>query len=478
MAVALALAGVANATMRPRPSHGGGRIGVRSERAVATTSRRVSSSAWYCPGPLPFGGGKEASSIAVANVGDQAAHGRLVVTTSAGSRSVASITVAAHAQAVFGLPRHGPSAHAAATILVDSAGVGVEELIHGGSGPMSAPCSVTTGRDEYLAVGSTRGKADVHLAVYNPGATPAVVGVSFATTTGGASPPAFQGVDVAPGHVTLLDVARQVASRQAVATIVHATGGHVVVGAVVRSSVDHRVLTSLVGASPWPARHWDLPAAPLGKGARQSFSVLNPTDRSAHVVVHLAGPGGGEVSEAIPPGAVVAVGPSATRSAAATGATLASTGAPVVVARELALGSRLTGRASKGSSRPAPGDLPGLPVGFSAAAGTTGPHRRWLLPGGEADRHVDEVVTVTNPGSEAARVEVLDLADQTAGTKTGPFTVPPGGSVAVPAKALGVEGGNLSLVVEASSPVVAGQLLYAAGHDKVGLAAGAGIPVN
>ena len=41
-------------------------------------------------------------------------------------------------------------------MLVDSAAVGVEELVHGATGPMVAPCADQTARHQELPVGSTQ----------------------------------------------------------------------------------------------------------------------------------------------------------------------------------------------------------------------------------------------------------------------------------------------------------------------------------
>lgn len=471
--VALVLAGVADTTMRARPGvRDGGRFaGGLPEQAMALTSRHVSSSAWYCAGPLPVGPTKEASSIAVANLGSHRARGQLVVSAKDGRRRAAPIVVAPHAEAVYGLPRTGAHAGAAATVLVDSASVGVEEVIHGPYGPLASPCSITTGKNQYLAVGSTKGADNVALAVYDPGATPAVVSVTFATTTGGAAPPAFQGIDVAPGHVVVLDVGHEVPSRLAVAAIVHATGGRVVAGAVVRSVVDHSLLGSLITASAWDSHRWELPAAPLGAAARQGFSVLNPTSRTARVVLHLIGSSAGKITEVVPPGAVVDVGPAVLGSLATTAATLSSRGAPVVVARELAL--------SATGPEPHPlHHLPALPKGFAAASGTTAPFRRWLLPGGESDARVGEVVTVANPNHTPAVVELRNLSGAPVASGRTRYRLAPGASTVFSLSSLPGVSGRVPVVVSSTSPVVAGEVLYAKGHQGLGLTAAPAIPVG
>lgn len=478
VAALLALAGVANATMRARPAPvGSGHVaGTTAEQALALLSRPVSSSAWYCPGPLPVGKGTEASSIAVANLGDRAARGRLVITSSRGDRRTTAIAVGAHAQAVYGLPRTWQPANAAVTVLVDTASVGVEELVHGPTGPMAAECAVTTGHTQYLAEGSTRGAANVSLAVYDPGATPAVASVSFATSGGGVTPPAFQGITVNPGGVVVLDVGHEVPGQLAVAATVQSTGGRVVAGAVVNAVVGHRLLGSLAAADPMASNHWELPAAPLGATARQGFSILDPTGQPARVTVRLAGSAlgatGSEITEVVPAGAVVDVAPAAMAGRSSTGATISSSGAPVVVGRELAVAG---GPAGTGHARGAAFALPGLPTGFAAAGGTTAPYRRWLLAGGESDAHVAEVVTITNPGGVAATAQLTTLA----GRPLCPgIAVAPGTSRVVTVRPLLGLRGPVPLELTATRPVVAGELLYGRGRRGLGLAAWPGIPIS
>lgn len=503
--VALVLAGVANATMRARPA-------VRpapdrpSEPSMVLASSNASSSAWYCAGPLPVGAGHEASSIAVANVGPRPVRGELVVASSAGSQKTTPIVVGAHAQAVYGLTRQGGRSVAAATVLVNSASVGVEELVHGPSGPMAAPCSIRAGREAYLAAGSTTGADNVALAVYDPGATPAVVSVTFATTTGPSSPPVFQGVSVRPGGLVVLDVGHEVASRLAVATLVHSTGGRVVVGAFVQSITGRSLLGSLLGATPKGATRWELPAAPLGGGVRQSFSVLNPTSRPARIEIRLSGsPGAGTVSDVVPPNGVVSLAPLASSPLSTAAATLTSRGTPVVVALALALtgaaapppalhrirqaavvaavvgGKRVHRRQVVLATVPVDPPLvrlPSLPAGFSVAAGATSAYRRWLLAGGESDAHVAEVVTVSNPGSESASLHLLDLSGKPVTPAGTALTVPPGSTKVITVGALSTLRGDVPLMISSTQPVVAGEMLYSTGPHPLGLTAATGIPVR
>ncbi len=493
--VLLGLAGVANATMRARPTPPGrsrATTAAGAERSMTVASSSVASTAWYCAGPLPVGRGPQASSIAVANVGDRPARGQLILTSTRGQRRTTAITVGAHADAVYGLPRTGAGANAAVTVLVDTATVGVQEIVHGGTGPMAARCAVATGHTSYLAEGSTRGAANVALAIYDPGATPAVASVTFATSGGGVTPPAFQGIDVAPGGLVVLDVGHEVPSQLAVASTVVSTGGGVVVGAVIDAVVDHHLLTSLAGGSPAAARRWQLAAAPLSTSAGQGFSVLDPTSRPARIKISLAGTSprmaAGELTTEVPAGAVVDVAPAALPGRSSAGATVTATGAPVVVGRELATvaappsggatdrpGSHPTIHAVHQRRLPALLALPLLPTGFAAGSGTTAAYRRWLLVGGEVDARVGDVVSLTDPGRRPAVVRLTTLT----GTLVAPeLTVAPGTSRVVTVRVPTGATGNLTLLATATRSVVAGELLYGTGATGLGVTTWTGIPIG
>ena len=96
------------------------------------------------------------------------------------------------------------------TAILNQAGVGVSEVVHGALGVTSAPCVTHAGPNAYIAVGSTKDPANVTLALYDPGSTPAVASLSFATSSGPVTPPIFQGLSVLSGQVILVNVGHYV----------------------------------------------------------------------------------------------------------------------------------------------------------------------------------------------------------------------------------------------------------------------------
>ncbi|MDA8290539.1 MAG: DUF5719 family protein [Actinomycetota bacterium] len=340
VAVALALAGVANATIRPGGSTRSARVATQASPVVVTNG--ASSSAWYCAGPLPLGTPGEAASIAVANVGSSSVTGEvLLAATGDRARTVLPIAVPAGQESVVGLPRTGRRGSGAATVLVNGSGVAVEEIVHGSSGLSATPCTDHADRIAYLAAGSTVGADNLSLAVLDPGSTPSVVSVSFATSSGPVAPPAFQGVTVGAGALVVFDVGHFVPSRAAVATTVTATGGRVVAGAAVTAVVGHAVMSSLVGDVAVPTRSWLFPASPSGPTSSSTFAVLDPGNRPA--TVHLAvvsSTARADLTTVVPAHGVVHLVPGAVASGGELRwATVTSSGAGIVVAREAVLGS-------------------------------------------------------------------------------------------------------------------------------------------
>jgi len=122
--------------------------------------------------------------------------------------------------------------------------------------------------------------------------------------------------------------------------------------------------------------------------------------------------------------------------------------------------------------------LPALPAGFSAASTSPSPYRRWLLAGGESDARTAEVVTVTNPGSAPARVQLADLAGTALRGAGTTILVGAGGSVAIPLSSIRALSGEVSLELTSNVPVLAGQLLYSVGPHPLGLSMEAGIPIR
>ncbi len=464
-------------------------------QSIAYVSSSVRSLAWYCPGPLPIGARPQASSIAIANVADHRVTGEVVIAQSSGSSISEPLTVAASSEAVVGLPRTGARRFAAVTVLANSASVGVEELVHGPEGPVAAPCTTSAGEHAYLTSGDTSGANDVALALFDPGATPAVASVTVSTGAATVSPPAFQGVPIAAGGLVVLNIGHYVSSRALVAVLVQATGGRVVAGAFQTALVSGHLVSALMPASSVARRAWYFAGAPAGGAARQAIDVFNPGTSAAHVLLRLGSVQGvAEATLSVAPGAVsrFTPAPDASSSALRWASVTTTNGVPVVASRSSALLAPLAHRSPvRAIGRPrATGAraltvLPSYGPGFALTSGVRTPERTWLLAGGESDAHVQEAIAITNFGASAVPVTVEALGGALgAGASAATYaqfsglSAPPHGTTVVNVSGVVGADGVLPLLVSSPDPLVVSVVLYAVGPHSLGFANPVAIPVR
>jgi hypothetical protein len=479
----LALAGFANASVkRHRDASASGPSAAVS---AAQTSGGATSSAWYCAGPLPLGLRSEHARIAVANISPKVVHGELLVATETGVARAEHLAIAAHGAISLAVASPGHSAFGAASVLLDGAGVGVEELITGPTGTDASPCVSHATAVQYLPGGATKDGSTIDLAVFDPGATPSVASVTFATATGTVAPPAFQQMPIEAGETLVLDVDRYLPLQPILATTVTAAGGRVVVGAIASSPVGKVVYPSLVAASAVPETSWYFGPSPSGPSARQGFVVLNPGSNSARVSLSYVGTSGqAELAAVVPAGGVIELAPPSDKSA--TGSRWASISAsqPIVATRETVLGpapsttSQHIADVTRATTGPAVVlGLPNpLPSGFSLTPGSLVLVRSWLLVGGESTSHGGEQITVANPSAARVTVRLVPLAGRVPATTV---AIGPHGAAVLGLPATSADPGELSAEVDASAPVVVGAVLYARRpKGSSGFSAPGAIPID
>jgi len=509
----LALAGFANASIkRHRASTGSAPSATLSE---AVTGGGAISTAWYCAGPLPLGLRTEHSLIAIGNVSKRALDGELVVATETGASRSEALTIGPRSSVSVTLGRAEGPAFGSATVLLDGTGAGVTEVVVGPTGTDEVPCVSHAGFTQYIAGGATKGTSTIDLAVFDPGATPSVVSVAMATSSGVVSPPAFQEVPVQAGETLVFDVARYLPLQTVLGTTITATGGRVVAGALSSAAAGHVSFPSLVSATAAPETAWYFPPGPSGPGDVQAYVVLNPSQSAARLTLTLTGAGGRAVLDALVPSAgVVELPAAADRTAGALRAATLTSTAPVVVSRQTVLGPFAPGKAASRNARnasrttqktttkptlnktgkktatttttttttttiaaPAPSSgAPPTVSGFSTTAASAVLDDTWLLEGGECDAAAGEFVAISNPGDKPATVRF----DWLAGGGTTPVaTVPAGSSAAVDLGTGTDPPGSVSIEVQASEPVVVGAGVYARGSNgSLGFSAPVAIPVD
>jgi hypothetical protein len=158
----------------------------------------------------------------------------------------------------------------------------------------------------------------------------------------------------------------------------------------------------------------------------------------------------------------------ATTATATTGTATATTGTATATTTT----TTTEGRRAAGGSVTAPL----LAAGASVVLGVPAAASEWVLPGGEADASVGELLVFADPGSEPAVVTLQPLGPRTVLPLTR-LHLAPGGEVTWNAGSLTDRGEKLAVVATASCRVLAGSFLYARGAAG-GLASVAGIPVS
>lgn len=329
VAVSLVAAGFASRSAHPAPAPKVAAPAVAGNGGLPlVVGRAASSAAWYCPGPLPYGGGSH-SSVVLTSSATHPVTGRVTVST---GRSAAAVPVTVPPGGSVRLPVAGAGASgwAAATVVLDGGGVGVWQEVSGPGGSSSESCQVTTSASWYLPAGSTARGADAAISLFNPTATSAVASLSFSASFGVASgaaapagspaPPApvapavFQGVIVGPGQLVVLDVGKQVQLRPELAATVAVTTGRLVAGEWSTESLLGHPQDALVDASPAVRSEWWFPlAAGGGTSATTGYWLSNPGSEPAKVTILQSLAAGSTASTAltVPATSLVAVSPPA-----------------------------------------------------------------------------------------------------------------------------------------------------------------------
>ncbi|HVB06875.1 MAG TPA: DUF5719 family protein [Acidimicrobiales bacterium] len=489
----LALAGYANATVRHRRASAAN----APTRAVGQVflSGEASSSAWYCPGPLPLDVGKDTAAVELANVSGRAVRGELDLVTDRGLNLVHQVRLAPHSTLRQAFPTPKRPGWGAASVLLDSRGVGVTEIEHGSAGPVATACTTSVGTNATVAGGATTKAANIALALYDPGATPAVANVSFTTSSGSnVAPPAFQGLAIGAGQLIVENVGEYLPEQQAVTSFVASSGGRIVVGEMDSDVLQHARTLAFSSGIATAARDWYLPPVPSGGAATLSLLVVNTSTRAAEVAVHTASTSGflgaATTVRQVAAGATAQFNLARDPSPGALrwGHVSVTAGDGVVVERSLVIPRAtavpaLLSAPPKGAARARSAYQlpPTVPAGESSEEGTPLLARGWLLGGGESDASAGEVVTFANPGDAPLTVHLSALgADQRTRAslaRVARIGLAPHSVLALDLSGVVAGAPALTLVARADGSFECGADLYARGKGSVGFNSSAAIPL-
>jgi hypothetical protein len=505
VAVMLIAVLVAGALVRVTPSRATN-AGASGQLPIVTLSSH-SAVQWNCPGPLPAGASPARSTVIVANPAGATA--RVLVDVEAVSAVgvplpawTTRLSLAPRSEQVVPLHTSGPVQSDAVSVLSVSGAVAVFEsvvpartrVIHRRrvprpTAPAESPCSTGTATSSYLASGSTKGRSDVIVSLFDPSATQAVVGIRVATASVSVSPPALQGLIVKPYSLQVFNIARWVVQQGPIAIAVTTTAGRVALGAAETVASDTTSTTSTSGQALFiglvqPRDEWVLTPG-LGTTRRSiSLRVYDPGSRAASVTISVPVIGAPpiEITAEVPAGEVRAIDlPSSTAPGAKAPKGSASQIGPVVLRFE----GPITVRTAEGV---------GIVVSRTAVL-TTGHHyqtvafseatslpaKEWVVPASESRTAVSGGVVISNPGRDPVEVEVIELSTDAGAPITTTLTVPNGATMTAAVHLSASERTVSGILIVAGGLVVAEQDFYAVGtpNEVVPVAPGPvdGIPV-
>jgi hypothetical protein len=450
---------------------------------------------WQCPGPLPAGASALHSSVIVANPGDQPAEVEAqVVAVSAGFANASSLpsyttrlSVAPHSQGIVPLRTTGPLQHDAVSVLSMTGSVAVFESVAAVAAhthvrrhvpsvppmaPEQSPCATSPTSSSYLAAGSTTGRSDVVLSLFNPTATQAVAAVEVSTGSAVVSPPPLQGLIIKPYSLQVFDLARSVVQQGILAVTETTSVGRLVLGASETLAADATANIAISGQAlligvATPQDTWVMPAGLAQPGRSVSMSVYDPGRRPATVTISCAVAGHSlvEITDTVSAGGVREIllpFPAATSSASKSKAPSLPVDGPIVVRTAQGVGVVVARVATRRVSAHA--------ETVALSVGTANPADDWLLPASSPPATAQTPgiaggIVVSNPSPSGVQVEVLQLT--TAGgsgpSQVATVTVAPDSSATVKFRLLAPAGGPsfAGLEVRASSTVVVEQDFFA-----------------
>lgn len=422
------------------------------------------SSTWYCAaGEIGAGGGAAADepTVIIANALDQARRGTVTWFTGDGEPVVEPVQVNANDVVALDAADSLDEGAASAVVELEGGGVAVERRITAPEGADTAPCSSGPSGAWHFANGATARDGRQHLYLFNPFPDDVIVDITLATDDLREQPGALQGVPIAPGTTTVVDLGEHVRRREVTATTVAARNGRLVVDRVQAfdGSEGRSGLTVTAGA-PTVAPEWHFPDGRHGDERAQRWHLYNPGEEEAIVLIEVV-PADGDVPEPIertvPAGAQVVVeaaelpGVPADTWYHSTVRTIND----VEVVAELELDSRTDGLR-----------------GWSSTLGAPVSARRWLLPGGQAEEGTSRTLVVSNPSARTVRMNAVLLAGGNV------VDVPEGRGVELrPAQRVAlsldaVDRAAIPILVEASGDVVVERRVVGSGGEGVSIAVG------
>jgi hypothetical protein len=248
---------------------------------------RISTS-WFCPGAAA-GDGIESASVVIANSGDQEIVASVNFLSDKESENE-TVTVAPRSRIEVDLLRGRTIGVIVPVVeIIGSVGTVEQELIYK-AGDVTAQCVSQTSSRWFFADGFTAEGSTQRLVLINPYPASAVVNVAYTTNAGRRTPPALQGLILAPRSARSISLADAGATDEPrIAIEVKAVNGQ-----IVASRMQHYLGAGRLGYStglgvPAALGEWWFTSGRTGENVTEELVVFNPSDSSAQVNVSFFG---------------------------------------------------------------------------------------------------------------------------------------------------------------------------------------------
>ncbi|MBA3302528.1 MAG: hypothetical protein H0U26_01500 [Acidimicrobiia bacterium] len=425
------------------------------------------SSTWYCAANGTGSDGAADLTAIVANPGPGERRGTVTWMPDEGDAVAERFRVEGGGVTSLRAREALPAPAGSVSALVDVVGGGavVEHAVADERGASVAPCASRASDRWYLPNGATTSDARQSLALFNPFPDDAIVDIGIATPDGREAPPRLQGLPVAAGSTTVVEVGEEVRREAVTATSVVARSGQLVVDRI--QSFDGsrgRSGLALTLAAPAPSPVWTFPDGRKAEGHLERWHVSNPGEREALVALEVVPDDG-----APPPPLEVTV-------AARGQATILAEDIPELPEGSHTSTVRSLNDVNVVAERELQSDLRTL-TGWSSALGSPLGAKRWALAAGEVSDDVGEEVVVANPGPLPVDLSVTAFADGRPQvlTESPRLVLGPADRISLRLRDV-VEGDAVGVVVAGDGPLVVERSLQEA--DGTGFSRAMGIPLS
>lgn len=264
-------------------------VGMLSGFPQAASGSRISTS-WFCPGAAA-GDGLDSASVIVSNPSDAEITASVTFlsdtpaqarTVKVAGRSITSVEVLGGRTVGVVVP---------VVEIIGSVGTVEQQLVYA-AGDVTSQCVSQTSATWYFADGFTAEGSSQRLVLTNPFPESAVVNVSYTTTQGRRTPPALQGLILAPRsarNISMADVGAQNEPRLAVEVV--ATTGQIIASRIQHYLGGGRLGYSTTVGEPTPQSEWWFASGRTGPAVTEQLIVFNPSKTDGQVNVAFFGEG-------------------------------------------------------------------------------------------------------------------------------------------------------------------------------------------